>query len=117
MTQSHPAPDRVGRLPDGAGTFIVTGASGFVGRHLVKRLTSLGHRVHPLSLSNGFDVRTDELPDGPVDHVFHLAARTGVAEAWQNPFDFFEINALGTFRVLEQCRRRGYSVCYLSSFF
>ena len=116
MTQSHPAPDRLGRLSDGAGTFIVTGASGFVGRHLVKRLTSLGHRVHALSLSNGFDVRTGELPDGPVDHVFHLAARTGVAEAWQDPSGFFEINALGTFRVLDQCRRRGYPACYLSSF-
>jgi nucleoside-diphosphate-sugar epimerase len=116
MTRSHPAPNRLGRPPDGAGTFIVNGASGFVGRHLVGRLTSLGHRVHPLSLSNGFDVRTGELPDGPIDHVFHLAARTGVAEAWQDPLGFFEINALGTFRVLDQRRRRSYPVCYLSSF-
>jgi nucleoside-diphosphate-sugar epimerase len=114
MTQSHP--NRLGRLSDGEGTFIVTGASGFIGRHLVGRLTSLGHRVHALSLSHGFDVRTDELPDGPIDHVFHLAARTGVAEAWHDPFSFFETNALGTFRVLDQCRRCGYPVCYLSSF-
>src|SRR6202051_1900902 len=111
MTQSHPAPNRLGRHWDGEGTFIVTGASGFVGRHLVARLTSLGHRVHALSLSNGFDVRTDVLPGGPSDHVFHLAARTGVAEAWQDPFGFFEINALGTFRMLDQCRRRGYTAC------
>src|SRR5271169_2443164 len=116
MTQSHPAPGQLGRLSDGTGTFIVTGAGGFVGRRLVGKLTSLGHRVHALSLSNGFDVRTDELPDGPIDHVFHLAARTGVAEAWQDPFGFFETNALGTFRVLDQCRRRGYPACYLSSF-
>ena len=99
----------LGRLSDGEGTFIVTGASGFVGRHLVDRLTSLGHRVHALSRSNGFDVRTDELPDGPVDHVFHLAARIGVDEAWQDPFSFFEVNAPGTFRMLDQCRRRGLS--------
>ena len=116
MTQSHPPPHRLGRHCDGEGTFIVTGASGFVGRHLVSRLTSLGHRVHALSLSNGFDVRTDELPDGPIDHVFHLAARTGVAEAWQDPLSFFEVNALGTFHVLDQCRRRSFPACYLSSF-
>ena len=116
MTQSHPAPKRIGRRSDGKGTFIVTGASGFVGRHLVGRLISLRHRVHALSLSNGFDVRTDELPDGSIDHVFHLAARIGVAEAWQDPFSFFETNALGTFRLLDQCRRRGYPACYLSSF-
>jgi nucleoside-diphosphate-sugar epimerase len=116
MTQSHPASSRRDRPADGEGTFIVTGASGFVGRHLVERLSSLGHRVHALSQSNGFDVRTGELPDGPVDHVFHLAARTGVAEAWQDPSGFFEVNALGTFRVLDQCRRRGYPACYLSSF-
>jgi nucleoside-diphosphate-sugar epimerase len=116
MTQSHPASSRRDRPADGEGTFIVTGASGFVGRHLVERLNSLGHRVHALSLSNGFDVRTGELPDGPIDHVFHLAARTGVAEAWQDPSGFFEVNALGTFRVLDQCRRRGYPACYLSSF-
>jgi len=116
MTQSHPAASRRDRPADGEGTFIVTGASGFVGSHLVERLGSLGHRVLALSLSNGFDVRSDELPDGPIDHVFHLAARTGVAEAWQDPFSFFEVNALGTFRVLDQCRRRGYPACYLSSF-
>ncbi|HWX84806.1 MAG TPA: NAD(P)-dependent oxidoreductase [Xanthobacteraceae bacterium] len=116
MTQSHPASSRRDRPADGEGTFIVTGASGFVGRHLVERLSSLGHRVHALSQSNGFDVRTGELPDGPIDHVFHLAARTGVAEAWQDPSGFFEVNALGTFRVLDQCRRRGYPACYLSSF-
>jgi nucleoside-diphosphate-sugar epimerase len=100
----------------GERTFIVTGASGFVGRRLADRLTALGHRVHALSRSHGFDVRTDALPDGPVDHVFHLAARTGVAEAWRDPLDFFEINSLGTFRILDQCRRRGYPVCHLSSF-
>jgi nucleoside-diphosphate-sugar epimerase len=48
--------------------------------------------------------------------VFHLAARSGVAEAWQDPSGFLEINAHCTFRVLDQCRRRGCPACYLSSF-
>ena len=112
----RPTPPRTGGLPEGSGTYIVTGASGFVGRRLEDRLTSLGHRVLALSLATGFDVRRDELPPGPVDHVFHLAARTGVTDAWDDPLGFFESNALGTVRVLDQCRRRGFPLCYLSSF-
>jgi nucleoside-diphosphate-sugar epimerase len=100
----------------GDGTYIVTGAGGFIGRRLVDRLRAAGHRVHALSLSDGFDIRTDELPTDSVDHVFHLAARIGVAESWQDPHSFFEVNALGTFRILDQCRRRGFSLCYVSSF-
>jgi nucleoside-diphosphate-sugar epimerase len=116
MMGERPAPQRPDGAPEGGGTYIVTGASGFVGRRLADRLTSLGHRVHALSRSAGFDVRRDEFPQGQVDHVFHLAARTGVAEAWDDPIGFFESNALGTVRVLDQCRRRGLSLCYLSSF-
>jgi nucleoside-diphosphate-sugar epimerase len=116
MTKERTAQQRPGGLPVGGSTYIVTGASGFVGRRLVQRLTSLGHRVHALSLTTGFDVRRDALPADSADHVFHLAARTGVAEAWDDPIGFFESNAVGTLRVLDQCRRRSFSLCYLSSF-
>lgn len=95
---------------------VVTGATGFVGRHLVQKLEQLGYRVIALSRSAGFDVKRDQLPTGPVDYLFHLAARTGVAEAWDDPVGFFETNALGTLRILDQCRSRDCSVCYLSSF-
>lgn len=95
---------------------VVTGAGGFVGRRLVQRLEQLGHRVLALSRVCGFDVRRDQLPEGRIDYLFHLAARTGVAEAWDDPVGFFETNALGTLRILDQCRSRGSFVCYLSSF-
>ena len=116
MMDQRPAPQWAGRVSEGGRTYTVTGASGFVGRRLVERLTALGHHVHALSLATGFDVRRDDIPAGPVDHVFHLAARTGVAEAWDDPPGFFETNALGTLRMLEQCRHRGVALCYLSSF-
>lgn len=115
MMDERPAPDRPGRLPDGR-SYAVTGASGFIGRHLVERLTALGRRVQALSPATGFDVTRDELPAGSVDWIFHLAARTGVAEAWHDPLGFFGVNAAGTVRVLEQCRRRGLALCYVSSF-
>jgi nucleoside-diphosphate-sugar epimerase len=116
MTDAAPAPPRPGPPSGSERQYIVTGATGFVGRRLVDRLTALGHRVHALSRQSGFDVRRDEFPADPVDHVFHLAARTGVTEAWNDPLDFFDVNAFGTFRVLEQCRRRGFSLCYVGSF-
>lgn len=56
----------------------VTGASGFVGRHLVERLQAAGHEVVPLSRRSGFDLA---LPDPDVlalalegcDAVVHCA--------------------------------------------
>lgn len=116
MTDADPLPPRLDTPTSSKREYIVTGAGGFVGCRLVDRLTALGHRVHTLSHATGFDVRRDELPAGPVDHVFHLAARLGVTEAWNDPFGFFDVNTAGTFRVLEQCRQRGLSLCYLSSF-
>ena len=96
--------------------FLVTGGNGFLGRHLVARLRSLGKRVAQVSLSQGFDVTRDELPLSGVRHVFHLAGRTGIATAWIDPVNFFAANALGTMRVLDQCRRCGCSMTFASSF-
>ena len=69
-----------------------------------------------MSLSQGFDVTRDELPLSGVRHVFHLAGRTGIATAWIDPVSFFATNALGTMRVLDQCRRCGCSMTFVSSF-
>ena len=69
-----------------------------------------------LSRSQGFDVRLDEIPLEGVDRVFHLAGLTGVPKAWEQPLDFFETNAFGTMRVLDQCRKAGCAVTYLSAY-
>lgn len=94
----------------------MTGASGFIGRHLVKRLESEGTRVVPLSRATGFDLLADELRLEEGDHVFHLAGRTGVAESWQAAEDFYAVNFLGTVRVLQQCARRGVGLSYASAY-
>jgi nucleoside-diphosphate-sugar epimerase len=111
------APDtRLPSIVDNAPACLVTGGSGFVGRHLVAHLKFLGKDVRSVSLSEGFDLLKEDLPLDDIGHVFHLAARTGVVEAWQNPLSFFETNAHGTARLIEQCRAKGCSVTFVSSF-
>jgi nucleoside-diphosphate-sugar epimerase len=95
---------------------LVTGASGFVGKHLVDRLTSDGKDVVAPLRSEGFDILRDELPLDGVEHVIHLAALTGVVEAWDDPVIYHNVNTHGTVRVLDQCRRQGCSMTYVSTY-
>jgi UDP-glucuronate 4-epimerase len=116
---------------------LVTGCAGFIGSHLAERLTARGDRVvgfdnfdpfYPrrikeanlerlrergsFSLVEG-DVRaSDELDRalaaaGKVDVVVHLAALAGVRPSLREPERFYDVNVMGTFRLLEACRRAG----------
>jgi UDP-glucose 4-epimerase len=106
---------------------LVTGAAGFIGRHLIRRLIANGtdviglDRVRPLdppvpwvcadvvSLS-----RSLKLPQ--VDCIIHAAAITGVTEANDNPGETFNVNARGTIAMLEVAGRIGAAhFCLLSS--
>lgn len=104
---------------------LVTGASGFLGQRLCRRLQFDGHTVVALSrqkhgvfisgtrfISVCGDVR--DLPSlrqilakYEVDTVFHLAAQTQVGVAASNPHDTFDTNVNGTLAVLEACRLEG----------
>jgi len=94
---------------------LVTGATGFIGRHLVAQLEKMGKQVVCASRATGFDVTRDRLPLKGVTHVFHLAARIGVEEAWRVPIDYLNTNALGAARVIDQCRGRC-SITFVSAY-
>ena len=106
MTQRRAAPRHV----------LVTGSNGFVGSHLARRLKESGLTVTGASRASGFDLTRDELPLDGVDHVFHVAGLTYVPAAWSDPAAFYRVNADGTVRVLEQCRRTGVSLTYVSAY-
>jgi nucleoside-diphosphate-sugar epimerase len=95
---------------------VVTGNTGFIGRRLQSRLERDGATVVGASRTNGLDILEDELPLTGVDHVFHAAGQVFVPDAWSNPTAFYRVNALGTMRVLDQCRRAGVAMTYVSAY-
>ena len=94
---------------------LVTGATGFLGRHLVAALESRGLAVRQHSSPDG-DIANCSLPMEDVGQVFHLAARSYVPESWQDPRSFYQTNLMGTVNVLEHCRRSQASLTLLSSY-
>ncbi len=98
---------------------LVTGGTGFLGRHLVERLLAAGRPVSVLGRTPAPDLEKRgvrfiraSLDDPPavaaacagISTVFHVAARVGV---WGRYEDFFRTNVLGTRAVLAGCRTHG----------
>jgi len=106
-------------------TVFITGATGFIGSHLAKRLSEkeevvvLVRDIRPskwldLALSKTIKVRGDIrdyrtllriMAEHEVDRVYHLAARSKVKSAFKDPIGVFESNIMGTVNVLEACRQ------------
>jgi nucleoside-diphosphate-sugar epimerase len=93
----------------------VTGASGFIGGSIAKRLLDEGRRVRVLSRrplpaleARGAEVILGDLHDEhalargclSAETVFHVAGRVGV---WGPPEDFFHVNVAGTQKLLVAC--------------
>ncbi len=118
---------------DKSKTYLVTGAAGFIGFFLSKRLLEQGCRVIGLdNINDYYDVglkhhRLDQLKPfekftfirGDVsdkktvtdcfeacrpDIVVHLAAQAGVRYSMENPDAYIQSNVVGFFNILEGCR-------------
>lgn len=110
-------------------TAFVTGATGFVGAHIVRRLVEQKAKViclqrdsaranslqlfdlqDKITLLNGsiedFSLMERILDEYEIDTVFHLAAQALVGAANRSPLSTFETNIRGTYFLLEACRQR-----------
>ncbi len=113
--------------------YLVTGGAGFIGCNAVQRWRAAGHTVVVLDdlsrrgadqnlawlerqpgqlVFERVDIRDAAALDGVVGRhkdvsvVLHLAAQVAVTTSVQDPRHDFEVNALGTFNLLESLRRR-----------
>ncbi|WP_169736681.1 NAD-dependent epimerase/dehydratase family protein [Pseudonocardia spinosispora] len=74
----------------------MTGASGYLGRALVRALADAGHEpVAPARADIG-----DPAVYGGADAVCHLAGLAQARASWDRPLDFFDVNVGGTTSVL-----------------
>ena len=114
-------------------TYLITGAAGFIGYHLSKRLLERGKSVVGIdNLSEYYDVnlkkaRLHQLEGDPAftfykldlvdrkgieklfsdnkfDYVVNLAAQVGVRYSLINPHAYIECNIVGFLNILEGCR-------------
>jgi GDP-4-dehydro-6-deoxy-D-mannose reductase len=113
----------------------VTGASGFVGPHLVAHLRNRGHRVEAIGRSSDPpDLRDSfgsvigarfELQDYSsvsaclselgADAIVHLAGQASVRRSWEAPGETLSSNVVGAAHLLEAARQAGTRVLLVGS--
>jgi UDP-glucuronate 4-epimerase len=110
---------------------LVTGGAGFIGSHLIERLSERGQEIVCLDDFNDFydpaikrrnaanyrnlvegDIRDAALLESifkryPIRKIVHLAARAGVRPSLDEPLLYEDVNVRGTMRLLEMARKCG----------
>jgi nucleoside-diphosphate-sugar epimerase len=84
---------------------LLTGASGFIGQHLMPRLLQLGEVVNLKSDLTDHIAVQEEVKTVAPDIVVHLAARTEVQKSFYEQVSFSEVNYVGTVNLIEACRQ------------
>ncbi len=87
---------------------LVTGAAGFVGRHLVAHLEACGDEIVGIDRPHGPDLLDAEaltrfVQEAEPDAVYHLAGWSDVGGSWREPLAAFRANADGTLNLLQAC--------------
>jgi UDP-glucose 4-epimerase len=89
---------------------LVTGANGFIGKHLCKRLTENGFNIAD-GKSSSYQRPLDVTDLGQlasacrnVDTVIHLAGRTSIKSSLRDPYKTYYINYIGALNLVEASR-------------
>lgn len=119
-------------------TFLVTGAGGFIGSHLVEELTKQGAKAKALVRYNSknnwgwleksefkghFEVVVGDVRDFDSVHralencqtVFHLAALIGIPYSYLSPLAYIKTNVEGTYNILQASLKLGVENVVLAS--
>ncbi|PPU94139.1 GDP-mannose 4,6-dehydratase [Xanthomonas albilineans] len=106
-------------MNDGRKKLLVTGAGGFVGKHLLDAVArgQFGH-VEAVPLPAGTDLRDmaaieSALGDACPDAVVHLAAQSFVPQSFDDPDETLQVNLIGTLHLLQALARKGFSGRFL----
>lgn len=119
---------------------LLTGGAGFIGRWVAKRLLEDGHQVWIVDdLSNGREDNLAEFRDHPglkafiagdiknemmlerlfnehrFELCYHLGASINVQDSIDDPRTTFNNDTVGTFYVMEQCRKHETKVVFMST--
>lgn len=118
---------------------LVTGGAGFIGRWVVKQLLEDGHAVWALdNLSNGRkenleefvnhslfkDFQVGDIQDTQLlakifsqgfDICYHLGASINVQDSIDDPATTFSNDVVGTFNLLEECRKTRTKMVFMST--
>lgn len=96
---------------------LVTGCSGYIGKHLVNLLSSKGYDIYGIDLREtrqlmtAFllgDIRSDFRLEDEFDAVVHLAALVSVPESEKDPINYYSTNFHGTLNVLDRVKTKNF---------
>lgn len=108
---------------------LVTGGAGFVGTNLVKHLKTINNVKEVISIDNystglkqnhqegvqylEYDIREFyDYSQLKPDVVFHLAGIARIQPSFENPREYFEVNANGTMQLVHWCASEGVPLVY-----
>lgn len=95
----------------------VTGSKGFIGSHLVKRLTALGYDFFEIDSKLGIDITNKNhlTKIKKFDCIIHLAGKVSITESFKLTYDYLNDNFQGTLNILELCRKYNAKIIFASS--
>ncbi|MFP7476801.1 NAD-dependent epimerase/dehydratase family protein [Terribacillus saccharophilus] len=105
---------------------LITGASGFTGKHAVRHFLDKGHTVHAVIRHTKLDMVEENLhihsldlsdkvavhallENAKPDYILHLAGENSVPESWETPLKSWKANVDSTLHLVEAVRALGLS--------